>query len=67
MPLKKRSTLQQTHLPFDSRPPLHLPNEKQDDLTSALVELLLDAAEALRNGSFTKIELEDEDASEANR
>jgi hypothetical protein len=67
MPLKKPSTHQQAHLPFNSRPPLQLPNEKQDDQTSALIELLLDAAEAISNGSLTKIQMEDEDASEADR
>jgi hypothetical protein len=65
MPLKKPSNLQQMKLLLNRRPPLQLPGEKQRDLTAALADLLLNAAEATCGESCPEIEREDEDASQA--
>lgn len=67
MPPKKRSRLRQMNLLLSSRPPLRLPNEKQRDLSAALAELLLNAAEAMRGEFSAEIMREDEDASEVDR
>jgi hypothetical protein len=66
MPLKKPSNLEQMNLLFNSRPPLQLPGERQRDLTAALVDLLLNAAEAISE-PCSETAMEDEDASEADR
>ena len=65
MPLKKPSNLQQMNLLFNGRPPLQLPGETQHDLTAALADLLLNAAEATCSEPCADIEREGEDASQA--
>lgn len=67
MPFKKAADLQQMNLLFDRRAPLHLPAERQRDLTAALADLLLNAASARFSEHTTVIGKEGEDASEANR
>lgn len=57
------SNLQQMNLLFNGRPPLQLPGEKQRDLTAALADLLLNAAEATCSEPCPEIEREDKDAS----
>ena len=59
------SNLQQMNLLFNGRPPLQLPGEKQRDLTAALADLLLNAAEATCTEPGPEIEREDENASKA--
>lgn len=58
------SNLQQMSLLFADRPPLQLPGNKQRDLTAALVDLLLNAAEATCGEPCAETEREDEDASQ---
>ena len=65
MPLEKPLNLQQMNLLFSGRPPLQLPDEKQRDLTAALADLLLNAAEAVCSEPCAAHEREDEYASQA--
>jgi hypothetical protein len=65
MPLKKPSNLAQMNLLFNRSSPLQLPGGKQRALTAALDDRLLNAAEAVCGELYTEIEMEDEDASEA--
>jgi hypothetical protein len=64
MPLEKPSNLQQMNLLFSGRPPLQLPGERQRDLTAALADLPLNAAEVACSEPCAKHEREDEDASQ---
>lgn len=67
MTFRRTPDLQQMNLLFNHRAPLHLPAERDRDrdLTAALADLLLNAAEAMRSKSGTEIAMEDEDAPEA--
>lgn len=65
MPFKKAAELQQMNLLFDRRAPLHLPAERQRDLTSALADLLLNAASATSSERTKVIGKEGENASQA--
>lgn len=64
MTFRKTPGLQQMNLLFNHRAPLHLPAERDRDLTAALADLLLSAAETMCSEPATEIAMEDEDASE---
>lgn len=66
MPFKKPADLQQMNLLFDRNAPLHLPVERQRDLTAALADLLLNAV-SVTSELTAAIEKEGKDASQADR
>lgn len=66
MRLKKSLELTQMGLLFIHRDPITLPVERQRDLTTALADLLLNAATIKSNNPIPDIHEEVEDASEAN-
>jgi hypothetical protein len=66
MRLKKTLGLTQMELLFSRRAPTTLPEGKQRDLTAALADLLLNAAAAKSSEPIPEVQMEDENASEAN-